>query len=52
MNRSFCAEFELDFAPFSELFNHYSLGMLSLNFTQNMEVWVQLLGIIFVGVGS
>ena len=50
VSRALVADFELDLGAFSELFNSYLFCILTFNFSQEMEVRIELLRIVLVGV--
>jgi hypothetical protein len=52
MSWALAADFELDLRAFSELFHCDFLGVSTLDLSQEMEVGVELLGIVLVGMGT
>ncbi len=50
MSRSLVADLELDLGALSELFDGDLLGMFALDFAEEMEVGIQLLCVVLVGV--
>lgn len=46
------ADLELDLCAFSELFNGDLFGVLTLDLSQQVESGIEVLGIVFVGVGT
>ena len=52
MSGASAADFEFDLGALSELFDCDFLGVSALDFGQEMEVGVELLGVVLVGVGA
>jgi hypothetical protein len=52
MSRTFVADFELDLGALSELFDCDLLGVLTLDFCQNVEIRIEVLRVVLIGVST